>query len=79
MSDAHRKLSILPRVYILIIPSSESDTDSHRNEGFLKSVWHKFTDSPGHKEATEQAKDEGKAKDEEKDKKTTPKDKEKKG
>lgn len=30
---------------MLISPSSsESNGDSHKNEGFLKSVWHKLTD-----------------------------------
>jgi molecular chaperone DnaJ len=25
-------------------PSSETSGDNHKNEGFLKSVWHKLTD-----------------------------------
>lgn len=28
--------------------SSSSTADSHKNEGFLKSVWHKLTDNPAH-------------------------------
>jgi molecular chaperone DnaJ len=28
--------------------NSESSSDSHKNEGFLKSVWHKLTDHPAH-------------------------------
>lgn len=28
--------------------TASNQPDSHRNEGFLKSVWHKLTDNPGH-------------------------------
>jgi molecular chaperone DnaJ len=34
------------------ICSSTESSDSHKNEGFLKSVWHKLTDNPAHTEAT---------------------------
>lgn len=29
-------------------PSDPSDPDSHKNEGFLKSIWHTLTNHPAH-------------------------------
>ncbi|RDW79733.1 mitochondrial DnaJ chaperone (Mdj1)-like protein [Coleophoma cylindrospora] len=35
--------------------SSTTDADSHKNEGFLKSVWHKLTDNPAHSKEDQSA------------------------
>lgn len=58
---------------------SSTTTDEHKNEGFLKSVWHKLSGDPGHtEEAVNNAiKDNAKEKDSKTDEKTS-EDKEKK-
>jgi molecular chaperone DnaJ len=50
MSDAHREFSrsSLHHVFLPFSRSGSSAGDSHKNEGFLKSMWHKFTDNPEH-------------------------------
>jgi molecular chaperone DnaJ len=39
-------------ISILTLGSSEVAENSDKNEGFLKSMWHKLTDDPAHKAAT---------------------------
>jgi molecular chaperone DnaJ len=58
MLDAHRKLThtILSAFTDRLCSSSattesQENADSHKDEGFLKSVWHKLTDNPTHKDA----------------------------
>jgi molecular chaperone DnaJ len=45
-------------------PSSETSGDNHKNEGFLKSVWHKLTDKncDSSKPEAKDTKDAGKGK-----------------
>ena len=52
--------------------TTATSTDSHKNEGFLKSLWHKVTENPDHakSEANEAPKDEKSTK---KDDKENPK------
>lgn len=55
--------------------STDASADSHKNEGFLKSLWHKVTDNPDHAKSEESSSD-GPAKDNKtpkKDDKDTPK------
>lgn len=33
---------------LLSTSDAASTSDDHKNEGFLKSVWHKLTDNPAH-------------------------------
>ena len=66
---------------ILTFSRLNASAESHKNEGFLKSIWHKFTDDPEHKAETSNDFTEGK--DSEKsapgnDKKTGSKDESKK-
>jgi hypothetical protein len=53
MLDGHRKSSI-PFVlsHVLTVPSSDTSGESHKNEGFLKSIWHKLTENPEHEAET---------------------------
>jgi len=43
--------------------SSSETSDSHKNEGFLKSVWHKLTENPGHKDEAKENSTESNKKD----------------
>ncbi|KAI1203809.1 hypothetical protein F5X97DRAFT_282057 [Nemania serpens] len=55
--------------------TKDDDPATHRNEGFLKSMWHNLTNHPVHRDSTEANKPEGKASESEGDESNKPKDK----
>lgn len=66
---------------ILTFSRSNASAESHKNEGFLKSIWHKLTDDPEHKAESRHDSTEGKGSEKPasgKDKKTGSKDESKK-
>lgn len=45
----------------------DGDAESHKNEGFFKSLWHNLTNHPAHRQDSESGKDDsGKSDDESK-------------